>query len=187
MIAKPTDMKLISQNISSVVNCQSGRSGSYWLDVNVPRFEAGEVMLFPPLFMAEPTDRLILEATSRRAQGHVSPFRVEADLFTPRARPTIANGQRERLCLLAFDGGRHYDPGASFEIKPALVDASGEPVTGARFQLAKSVAGDDGFRRFVLSFVTDGVAAGDYRVRVRLREPISGRISEAYQAVKVDR
>jgi VWFA-related protein len=166
---------------------QSGRSGSYWLDVNVPRFEAGEVMLFPPLFMAEPADRLVLEATSRRAQAPASPFRVADDPFTPRARPTVTNGRKETLCLLAFDGGRHYDPGAAFEIKPALVDGSGEAVPGARFQLAKAVAGDDGFRRFVLSFVTDGVATGDYRVRVRLRDPGSGRISEAYQAVRIDR
>lgn len=48
------------------------------------------------------------------------------------------------------------------------------------------MAEGDGFRRFVLSFTPEDVAEGDYTLRVRLRDPASGRISEAYQAVRFE-
>ena len=44
----------------------------------------------------------------------------------------------------------------------------------------------DGFRRFVLNVTPADLAAGDYTMRVRLRDPASGRISESFQAVRVD-
>ena len=87
---------------------------------------------------------------------------------------------------MAYDGGRQYDPGASFEIKPALIDAAGEPVAAGRFLLVKAVAGDDGFRRFLLQITPAGIPPGPYTLRVRLRDPASGRLSEAFRAVRVD-
>jgi hypothetical protein len=52
--------------------------------------------------------------------------------------------------------------------------------------VTRSEAGSDGFRRFVLDVTPADVASGDYTMRVRLRDPASGRISEAFQAVHVD-
>ena len=87
---------------------------------------------------------------------------------------------------MAFDGGRKYDPGASFEIKPSLVDKQGAPVRVGKVTVARTIAEADGFRRFVLDVTPSDVAPGDYSFRVRLRDPASGRISEAYQAVRVE-
>ena len=64
--------------------------------------------------------------------------------FAPRPRPVVANGREQRVCLLAQDGGRAYDAGASFEILPTLVDAAGR--VGAVRRLP-AVAGGGGRRR----------------------------------------
>jgi hypothetical protein len=169
-----------------VRDANSGRQGSEWLDVNVPALDPAEVMLFPPLFMEAPEDWVILQAASRGTAAVESPFQVETDPFAPRARPRLVNGQAQRVCLLAYDAGRQYDPGAAFEIKPQLLDAAGAPVSSGGFRLSKAVAGQDGFRRFVLDFTPTALPPGDYRLRVRFRDPSSGRISESYQSVRVE-
>ena len=163
-----------------------GQMGSAWLDLNLPSFDSPDVMLFPPLFMDDPALWVVIDAPSRGASPPESPFRVADEPFVPRVRPSLANGHTERVCLLAFDGGRNYDPGASFEIKPQLVKADGTAVQLGRIEMVKAVAGADGFRRFVLNVTPADLAAGEYTLRVRLRDPASGRISEAFQAVRVE-
>jgi VWFA-related protein len=169
-----------------VRDAETGRSGSSWLAVTVPAFDTGSgVALFPPLFMDDPKGWVVLHARSVRTTGDRSPFVVDQDPFVPQARPRLRNGEAQRVCLLAFDGGVRFDPGTSFEIKPALVDHDGEVVSVGKFQVLKSTA-EDGFRRFVLGFTPRDVPTGDYSFRVRLRDPASGRISAAYQAVSFD-
>ncbi len=168
-------------------DAETGRSGAQWLDVDVPPFDpTGGVVLYPPLFMDDPGRWLILQAPSRSTPHPESPFRVASDPFAPRTRPRLANGRTESICLLAYDGGVHYDPGASFEIKAQLLDRSGAAVPMGAFRLERSVAESDGFRRFVLGLTPAGVSPGDYTFRVRLRDPASGRVSEAFQRVSVE-
>ena len=73
----------------------SGRSGARVLDVTMPDFDPSEVLLFPPLFMDEPKEWLILEVPSRSAPRPMMPFLVAAEAFTARARPSLANGRTE--------------------------------------------------------------------------------------------
>jgi VWFA-related protein len=163
-----------------------GQMGSAWLDLNLPTFDSPDVMLFPPLFMDDPALWVVIDAPSRGASPPESPFHVADEPFVPRVRPSMANGRTERVCLIAFDGGRAYDPGASFEIKPQLVAADGASVRLGKIEVAQSVADSDGFRRFVLNVTPADLLAGEYTLRVRLRDPASGRISEAFQAVRVE-
>lgn len=167
-------------------DAQTGRSGAYWMEVTVPPFETNGVTLYPPLFMDDPQHWVILEAPSRSTVALESPFHVADAAFTPRTRPKLQNGQRQSVCLMAFDGGVRYDPGASFEIKAQLLDGSGAPVGMGRLELERSVAENDGFRRFVLNVTPNDVAPGDYTFKVRLRDPASGRLSEAFQSVQVE-
>jgi VWFA-related protein len=169
-----------------VREASTGRMGSSWLDLNLPAFDSSDVMLFPPLFMDDPAAWIVIDAPSRSAVSVDSPFRVAQEPFAPRVRPSMVNGRTERVCLIAFDGGRAYDPGASFEIKPQLVAADGASVRLGKIEVAQSVADSDGFRRFVLNVTPTDLAAGEYTLRVRLRDPASGRISEAFQAVRVE-
>ena len=166
-----------------VRDATTGRSGSSWLAVTVPALDQGSgVALFPPLFMGDPKEWLVLHARSARTTADRSPFVVDQEPFVPRARPRLRNGEAQRVCLLAFDGGARFDPGTSFEIKPALLDQEGGVVSVGKFQVLRTTA-ETGFRRFVLGFTPREVPPGDYSFRVRLRDPASGRISEAYQAV----
>jgi VWFA-related protein len=164
----------------------SGRSGMHWMEVSVPEASPGEVVLLPPLFMADPQRFLVLPAPSSGTRTAGSPFRVGAEAFAPRPRPVVANGREQRVCLLAQDGGRAYDAGTSFEILPTLVDAAGTSVPFGDFRLSQAVADDDGYRRFVLSFTPTGVPAGDYNLRVRLRDPQGGRVGESFQPLRVE-
>jgi hypothetical protein len=54
------------------------------------------------------------------------------------------------------------------------------------FRLMQAVAGEDGYRRFVLAFTPTGIGSGDYRLRVRVRDPSSGRVGESFQSVRVE-
>jgi hypothetical protein len=164
----------------------SGRWGAKWLEVTVPSFDPAEVLLFPPMFMDAPSRWVILEAPSQSTVRHATVFSMAAETFTPRTRPSLANGRTEQVFLLAFDVGRRYDPGASFEIRPQLVGASGDSRAVGRVQLARTLAEGDGFRRFVLDVTPKDVPAGEYTFRVRLRDPASGRVSEAFQSVRVE-
>ncbi|MGH7754600.1 MAG: VWA domain-containing protein, partial [Gemmatimonadales bacterium] len=56
-----------------VRDADTGRSGSHWLDVTIPAFDAKGVMLYPPLFMDDPRRWLILEALSRGTTAPMSP------------------------------------------------------------------------------------------------------------------
>jgi hypothetical protein len=164
----------------------TGRSGTHWMEVSVPEAAPGEVVLLPPLFMDDPQRFLVVQAPSSASLSTGSPFRVGAAAFTPRPRPVAANGREQRVCVLAQDVGRAYDAGTSFEIVPSLVDAAGAPVAIADLRLSQAVADDDGYRRFVLSFTPSGVPAGDYNLRVRVRDPQSGRVGESFQSVRVE-
>ena len=166
-----------------VRDAATGRSGSSGLAVTVPALDQGSgVALFPPLFMGDPKEWLVLHARSARTTADRSPFVVDQEPFVPRARPHLRNGEAQRVCLLAFDGGAQFDPGTSFEIKPALLDREGAVVSVGKFQMLRTTA-ETGFRRFVLGFTPSAVPPGDYSFRVRLRDPASGRVSEAYQSV----
>jgi hypothetical protein len=169
-----------------VRDAETGRSGSHWLDVTIPPFDAKGVLLYPPLFMDDPERWLILEALSRGTPASASPFRVDDDPFAPLTRPKLARGRTERICLLAFDGGARYDPGASFEIKAQLLNGDGIAVPLGRFLLARALAEPDGFRRFLVNYTPSDVAPGDYTLRVRLRDPGTGHVSESFQAVRVN-
>jgi VWFA-related protein len=176
--AGPHDLRFL------VRDKDSGRSGTYWLQVTVPSFASTGVTLFPPLVMGEADDWLVLPVRSTRSAAAESPFRVADQPFAPRPHPRLERARAERVCLLAFDGGVRYDPGASFEITPQLVDKEGAVARLHAVRVERSVA-ENGFRWFVLSFSPEAVTPGDYTLRVRLRDPASGRVSEAFQAVTV--
>jgi hypothetical protein len=125
----------------------------------------------------------------RVPDGHRRPAAVTgaADLRRRHHR-RVAAGLRQRLegPVPDRDGGRAYDAGSSFDILPTLVDAAGARVPLGDFRLSQAVADDDGYRRFVLRFTPAGMAAGDYSLRVRIRDPQSGREGESFQALRVE-
>ena len=163
---------------------RTGRSGTSWLQVTMPSFETAGLSLLPPLFMAIPDERVILRARSRASSGEAEPFRVGKEDFAPRSTPEMKNGRSERICLLAYDGGRGYNPAAMFDIQPQLLDADGAPVP-LGVEIVRSAAKDN-YRWFILSLRPEGFAPGEYTLRARLHDPDSGRTSESYRKVSIE-
>ena len=87
-------------------------------------------MLSPPMLVEDPSPWLILHAASRGSAGPASPFVVGPTAFHAAARGASASGSPSSVLLMAYDAGRQYDPGASFEIKPALVRCRGRDRRG---------------------------------------------------------
>ncbi len=168
-----------------VRDAQTGRSGTYWLEVVVPSFERAGLALLPPLFMGDIQDRLVLRARAHMTSVDGSPFRVASQAFLPLGRPRLMNGRSERICLLAYDGGHRYDPSAAFAITSSLVDKDGKVVPLRSVQIEKSFA-EGSYRWFVLNLNPDGLLSGEYTLCARLHDPDSGRTSEAFQKVRVE-
>lgn len=162
----------------------TGRTGMRRVPVSLPSFEPGQVVLLPPLFMDDPTAWLSLKVPSRKNAEPEMPFRVEGELFVPRGRPRLVNGTPSRVCVMAFSGS--LDPKATFEIRSQLLDAAGKTVRLGAVALAKAVMETDGFRRYVLNVTPEHVAPGEYTFRVLLKDPASGTVLEADQAVRVE-
>jgi VWFA-related protein len=161
-----------------------GRRGFTTIAASLPSFGPGTVTLSTPLFMDDPTQRLILQTPSRESGTLEMPFRVDTDLFTPRLKPSLANGRTDNVCILFYAGGASYPPGTQFEIKAQLLDGDGNAVRIGKMALARAVAETDGFRRFVLGLTPADVPAGDYTFRVRIKDPATGQVAEGTEAVR---
>jgi hypothetical protein len=168
-----------------VRDAEKGRTGSRWMAVTVPEFKPGDVQLSPPIFVEEPGDWLVLQASSRSTRMAESPFRIEDDPLVPRTRPVLASGRTGRFLVLAYDGGLQYDPAAPLVITPRLLDADGVPLPGVTFELERALAEPDGFRRYVVALTPNEVAPGQYTLSVSLRDTGSGRVSQSFYAVEV--
>jgi hypothetical protein len=89
------------------------------------------------------------------------------------------------VCVLAFSP-TPFDAKSAFQISAHLTDAGGARVPiGAPLALARVVAEPDGFRRFVLKMTPTGVPAGDYTLRVRLKDPLAPEATETAQVVHI--
>jgi hypothetical protein len=164
----------------------TGRTGARSLAVSVPPFETGVMVLYAPLLMGDPKEWLMLPAPSRLGREVETPFRVGEEAFTPQGQPRLRNGQTDRVCLMAFDGGVTYPAGSDFEIKVQLVNGEETAVPLGKVGLARSIAETDGFRRFVLSVTPADVTPGAYTLRVKFKEPGAESAREVSLAVAVE-
>jgi VWFA-related protein len=161
------------------------RMGSRRVEVVVPAFAPGTATLSPPLFMADPAQRVVLTSGSRHNPAPEMPFRVDTDLFTPQGHPTLVNGRTESVCVLAFSP-TPFDAKSNFQISAHLTNAAGVRVPiGAPLSVARVVAEPDGFRRFVLKVTPSGLPSGDYTFRVRVKDPLSAEATETAQTLHV--
>ena len=167
-----------------VRDAELGRTGSARLQVHVPSFAASETVLYPPLFMADPADWVVLPIPSSGVTHPELPFRVGASPFTVRGLPALSNGRTDSVCIMAFTPGE-FDPTAQFGLGAKLIAANGGAFRIGRIELAESFAESDGFRRFVLNLTPADVSPGDYTLQVTLKDPRTGAVSQAGQPVRV--
>lgn len=162
------------------------RRGVHALDVEVPAFDGGARVLYPPLFMDDPATWLVVQATSRSGAPVETPLRIGEDSFAPRIDVNLVNGKTDKVCVMTYDGGKSYEAGAQFQIGAQLINAEGTAVRIGKVALAQAVAELDGFRRFVLNVTPQDVPSGEYTFKVKLTDPADGVVSEAIQPVRVE-
>jgi VWFA-related protein len=161
----------------------SGQLGARTVSVDVPPFEPGGLVLYPPLVMRTTEERHVLTRPSLVLPPAEQPFRAGSVAFAPDLRPQLANGEASRVCVMFWSGQASYAAGAQFEVQLelagqgdvpplslALVDASEEP---------------DGFRRYVIGATPEGVPAGEYDLRVAVTDPSTGRSATGTRRVAV--
>ena len=163
----------------------TGRAGSLRVRLEMPAFEAGTVVLSPPLAMDDPRTRLVLPAASRAlpASRSRSGWRTRR---SPSSRsPSCATAPARRLC----DGlGRReaLRRGPAYEVEADLLDAAGEarglPLAGP----PRVVPDADGLERYVLTLAPRDVPPGRYALRVLFRDPATGAIGRSELAVQIE-
>jgi VWFA-related protein len=163
----------------------TGRRGSARADLEVPPLDPRTASLGTPLFMAEPGRWLVVPAPSRSVALPEMPFHVAADLFVPRPEPTLVEGRSENVCLMAFDAGARLPESAVLELKAELLDGSGGSRAVRDVRLLRIAPDRDGFRRIVVSITPEGVAPGDYSLKLTYEGPNPGQVREASLPVRV--
>jgi VWFA-related protein len=161
----------------------SGRAGSLRMLLEVPPFEAGKLVLSPPLAMEDPRGRVVLPTPSRRLSPLEIPFRLEDTPFTAEPVPTLRNGAERQLCVLAWSGSAQYGKQPQFEIEARLLDSAGKP-RGVPLRGAPRVVADaDGLQRYVVTLSPESVPAGRYDLQLLFRGATAE--SSAHAAVEV--
>jgi len=162
----------------------TGAAGVQFLDVTVPPYDPRVGFLLPPVVMDDPARWLGLALERNRESGAAFPFQVDGRLFLPRASFLLRSGTPERLVLMAYDPSGPTDSAAAgLEIHSSLTDARGAAVPSGAMRLDRVLRGDDGRRTYVLAYTPEGLAPGDYTLRIGVGE--SGTRLESYALVRV--
>jgi VWFA-related protein len=162
---------------------ETGAAGAQFIDVTVPPYEAHLGFLLPPIVMDDATRWLGLDLGGSRGGRAASPFAVDGEPFLPRTSFRIKNGEEEKLVLIAYAPNRPSDPAAGIEITSSLTDSRGALVATGPIRIVKVHRDEDGRRTYVLGYTPQGLAPGDYTMRIGIGE--SGARLESYALLRV--
>jgi VWFA-related protein len=163
----------------------SRRLGSLRVKLAIPDFEAGGVVLSQPLAMDDPRGRLVLTAASRARPALEIPFRVGERAFTVDTRPTLRNGARREVCVLAWSGEEAVAD-AALEVAARLVTDSGEEIELELAEPPRAVRDADRAVRYVVTLAPSGLPPGRYVLRLGFLDPGSNAEAQAEVAVRVE-
>jgi hypothetical protein len=168
----PADLRFL------VRHAASGRLAS--LRVVAADLKADPWPVSPPLVMTDTGSRLVMPVASRANPQLDLPFRVGQKPFTPEVEPVLENGYRTDFCVIA------RPPRAT----PLVVMVDLRAADGQMTPLdprgpVRQVKDRDGAFRIVFSVAPIEVPAGDYALRVTLRDDAGTEaFSESAVAVK---
>jgi hypothetical protein len=178
--AGPVDLRF------AVRDKATGRGGSLRVRLEVPAFEAGRIVLSPPLAMDDPRTRLVMPTASRALPELAIPFRLDDVPFTAEPLPLLRNGAARAVCVMAWGGKERYGAGPPYEVEAELVDDAGQarvvPLAGP----PRVVRDADGLERYVLTLLPKAAPEGRQSLRVRFRDPATGAAGMAELRVQVE-
>jgi hypothetical protein len=162
---------------------ETGAAGAQFIDVTVPPYEPHLGFLLPPMVMDDATRWLGLDLGGTRGGRAASPFAVDGEPFLPRTSFRVKNGAAEKLVLIAYAADRPSDPAAGIEIKSSLTDSRGAQMAAGPIRIVKVHREAGGRRTYVLGYTPQGLAPGDYTMRIGIGE--SGSRLESYALLRV--
>lgn len=162
---------------------ESGAAGVQFIDVTVPPYEPRAGFLLPPVVMDDVGSWLGMELTAGRTGAGESPFEVAGRPFLPRTSFQVKSGTPEKLILIAYEPDAPRDPAAGIEIRSSLRNSAGAAVAGGPVRLEKIHREGHGRRTYVLDYTPEGLAPGDYTLRIGIGE--AGSHLESYSLLRV--
>lgn len=178
-----------------VRNRADGRTGVASAPVEVPAWEHAGPELLPPLFFETPGSWILVREkprarkTSGPSSGPASapapgpaaaelvvyPFTVKGEPYVPAARPALGRDEKARLCLVAYNLGE-----GELRIGSQVLGADGKPLAGGRLSgVERTATGVAGVDKLLATFEPSGLPAGDYVLKVGVRDPKTGSERES--------
>jgi hypothetical protein len=143
---------------------ESGPTGSIRQAVEVPAFVEDRLAVSPPMLTLPLAGRVVARGKTLGGPERVIPFRLGSEPFLPEA-VTLMAGRARELCVFVWPAGDRLDVTGEIE-RP------GGMVLPLRIEGGARVVPDpDGFDRYLLTVVPPAAPAGEYALRLTLREP----------------
>ncbi len=154
-----------------VRNAQTGRTGSESVRLAIPEFGLARPFVLPPFFLEADREWLLVRERDQAYQRTVIyPFTVNGDPYIPAAVPSLRNGDRAQLCLVAYNLGEGI-----VEVSGRVLAEDGEPVEGGQLALVeRTVTGITGLDKLLATFSPRGLDAGRYTLQVDVMEAATG-------------
>lgn len=147
----------------------SGRAGFTRVDLDVPAFGLGAIL--PPLFVDEPADWVMLAGPTRGDQ-YAYPFAAGETKFVPRGRPKLSASSEYKVALFAYDVSLE-----GLGLTPTVVGADGTSRDASLTVIGRTAADDWGGSKLLFAFKPQGLARGDYELRLGIK-PAAGAQSQ---------
>jgi hypothetical protein len=155
-----------------VRNADTGRTVVSMAPVQVPAYAATDPVLLPPFFMEEQRSWVLVRESSEvnGRQTVVYPFTVNGEPYVPSAKPVLRPEDQARLCLVAYNLGS-----GKVAVNAQVTGSDGKMMTGGRIDLVERTAtGIAGVDKLLATFEPTGLAAGQYVLRVAVKDPVTG-------------
>ncbi|HEY3123581.1 MAG TPA: VWA domain-containing protein, partial [Thermoanaerobaculia bacterium] len=156
---------------------ETGRFGVSVTPVKVPA--GSEPLALPPLFLEEGRQWIMIKGKPRSQADAAAeyPFAISGDSFIPTALAGIKNGEKTRVCLIAYN----FPPGAeAIGYTGRILGVDGQQHGKLDLKLLKSSDGErDSARKLLLEFRPSGLDPGRYALIIKLQDARTGKTSES--------
>ncbi|HYG63221.1 MAG TPA: VWA domain-containing protein [Thermoanaerobaculia bacterium] len=164
-----------------VRDAETGKTAVEAVPLTVPDWRDARLQLLPPLFLDAARWLLVREpGDGDGAVGEgsvVYPFTVNGEPYVPAARPRLAAGDEARLCLVAYNLGEG-NPLLHGEVLAAdgqvVTGPAGDTAGGRLSGVERTATGLAGVDKLLATFRPAGLVPGDYTLRVRVTDPVTG-------------
>ncbi len=157
-----------------VRNANTGRAGVETVAVEVPEYDDAQAVLLPPFFVENGKNWFLVRESSgsQNEKKVVYPFTVNGEPYIPAALPSLKQQEEADVCLVAYNIGE-----GEIDLDSTIVAENGEVIDSGVLALReRTITGIEGLDKLLATFRPTGLEAGNYTLKVALRNLSSGAI-----------